>query len=258
MVIKKFAFFYFLLLSQLQAETLHVAVASNFSQTLQYLRADFEQSHQVNLKISSAASGVLYQQIQHGAPFDLFLSADKLRPQLLQQANLTVNPLPTTYAIGQLALYSAQSKSPISLDHLQQYQGRLALANPALAPYGQAAKETLMSLGLWQQYQHRLILGSNINQTLLQLDSGAVEYGFISYNQLLETKSGFGKLIDNNYYQPIEQQMVILKSSSVPQLAQQFLDYMLSDKSQQILREHGYLTPHSPILVPSQHQEESP
>ena len=108
----------------------------------------------------------MFIQIQHGAPFDVFIAADSLRPMRLEQQGLTLAISRHTYAHGQLALLSMDSTSSLTdlKDLLTHSSQRFAIANPDTAPYGKAAKQTLEHLGLWQQYQNKLVVGININQ----------------------------------------------------------------------------------------------
>ncbi|KGK00615.1 molybdate ABC transporter substrate-binding protein [Thalassotalea sp. ND16A] len=229
------------------AEKLRVAVAANFAKPVEKLLHEFAKTHPHSAQISQASTGVLYQQIRHGAPFDILLAADIRRPQLLEEQGLIYENYRKTYAIGQLALWSAISDDEISLQDLNDYTGRVALAGPHIAPYGLAAKQTLISLELWSKYDDNLIVGNNINQTYQQIVTGAVNYGFISYSQLLESKTGHGVLIDSDLHKPLEQQMVVLKHSENTELAIQFFEFLLTDKAQQLIVETGYQQAHKTL-----------
>ena len=129
------------------AATIRVAVAANFKPVLDVLAEQFEQKHNARVLVSSASSGILYNQITHGAPFDLFLSADDELPARLEQDGLIVPGSRQTYAYGRLVLWS-HLDNPLTLTTLDKYKGRLAIANPALAPYGLAAQQTLEKMNL--------------------------------------------------------------------------------------------------------------
>ncbi|WNC71525.1 molybdate ABC transporter substrate-binding protein [Thalassotalea psychrophila] len=236
------------------AEKLRIAVSANFALPVEVLVKEFKKTHPFTEQISVASTGVLYQQIRHGAPFDIFLAADLRRPQLLEEQGLIFDKYRKTYAIGQLALWSATSEQNISLDNLKNYDGRIAAAGPHIAPYGLAAKETLMSLNLWTKYHQKLIVGNNINQTYQQIHSGAVTYGFISYSQLLNSKIGHGVLVDDSLHHALEQQMVVLKHAENVNLATQFFEFLLSNTAQKIISQTGYLPA---ITIPEQDESES-
>jgi len=125
---------------------LRIAVASNFTPILKELLDEFKKQTNINTQIISGASGALFLQIKHGAPFDIFISADSVRPKLLEQQNLILLNSRKTYAIGQLALLSMNKKAQLS--DLASTQKYFAIASPNLAPYGKAAKQTLQHLDL--------------------------------------------------------------------------------------------------------------
>jgi molybdate transport system substrate-binding protein len=222
-------------------KSLTVAVAANFAPLLKELTAEFEQQAQTKVKISSASSGVLYQQILHGAPFDIFLSADNLRTALLVKQGQAIADSRKVYAIGQLALWHNGDHAP-SLNLLKQYQGRLAIANPKTAPYGLAAKQALNYLNLWQNYTSRLVIGTNINQSYQQVHSKAITLGLVSYSQLLlNNQQHKALLLPKESYQPLSQELVVLTQSKQQTLARQFSDYLLSPVVQAKIAKSGYL-----------------
>ena len=222
-----------------QDKPLRIAVAANFAPTLEYLLSDFPNKNRIKYQIISAATGTLYQQIKHGAPFDLFLAADNVRPKLLEQEQLIIANSRKTYAFGQLALWSATQQLS-SLNKLNNFSGYLAIANPNTAPYGKAAQQVLESLSLWSQLKKRVVTGININQTFQQVRSQAVPIGIVALSQLKINQLD-GIAIPSNYYQPIAQQLVVLKSSKQINNAKQISDYLLQKTTQVKLEELGYL-----------------
>jgi molybdate transport system substrate-binding protein len=226
---------------------LRIAVASNFAPTLKNLLVRFNKNeeHFPQPLIIAASSGTLFLQIKHGAAFDLFLSADAQRPQLLTDTYYALEHSQQTYAYGQLALWSANPTIDIFsnglFSTLKNNQQRLAIANPKSAPYGKAAQQALENLQLWQSYQHRLIQGINIGQTFQQTRSQAVNLGIVSNSQLVLNNLS-GVLIPLYLYQPIKQQLVILKRSEQSDQAQRFVEFLLSKQSQQFIADSGYAT----------------
>ncbi len=216
---------------------LRIAVASNFTPILKVLLEEFHQQTEIETQIISGATGALYLQIKHGAPFDLFISADSVRPELLEQQEFIVANSRKTYALGQLALLSMSKKAQLS--DLEKPPKRFAIANPKLAPYGKAAKQTLQHLGIWQQYQDRLITGININQTFAQVRSQAVKSGLVANSQLVINNLS-GIVIPSDYHQPIQQQLVIIKSSKNITQAKQLSQFLLSEKIQKSIVSFGY------------------
>lgn len=225
-------------LNSIQHKPLRIAVAANFAPILNRLLPSFTEQTQLEVQIISAASGTLYQQTVHGAPFDLFLSADSIRPALLEKEQLVVKNSRKTYAYGQLALWSAK-KNLTDLSALSQPISRLAIANPATAPYGKAAKQVLEHLSIWPKVSDRLVTGININQTFQQVRSQAVSIGIVALSQLRFNKLQ-GVPIPSHYHQPIAQQLVILKSSKQRENAQLFSQFLMLPKTQKQLIALGY------------------
>ncbi|HCH70759.1 MAG TPA: molybdate ABC transporter substrate-binding protein [Colwellia sp.] len=220
---------------------LRIAVAANFTPALKELLLEFHQKKNINSQIISGASGALFLQIKHGAPFDIFISADSVRPKLLEQQGFTLIGSRKTYAIGQLALLSMNSQAQLSdlALTLQKIPKHFAIANPDTAPYGKAAKQTLQHLGLWQLYQNSLITGININQTFTQVRSQAVNSGLVANSQLVINKLA-GAIIPSSYHQPIQQQLVIIKNRNNIDHAKRLSQFLLSTEIQQKIVNFGY------------------
>ena len=224
-----------------------IAVAANFKPTLEDLIKAYKvEVTQANIQISSASSGVLYAQILRGAPFDLFLSADSERPNLLQQQGLIEVDTLVTYALGQLVLL-APGFNQLDQDKLKRFSGKIALANPKLAPFGRASKQSLKSLGLWDDKRTNLIMANNVSQVAQMVKIGAVPMGLLSKSLLENSDLEHSWQLPDKYYQPIVQQMVILKKSGDTALHKQrainFYQYIISPKGQAIISHKGYRLP---------------
>ena len=218
---------------------LRLAVASNFLITAEKLAAAFEQQTGQRVTLSSGSTGKLYTQIRAGAPYDLFLAADAERPEKLEAEGYALAGSRATYALGQLALWSRKPNLDLSPDALlQQPPKRLALANAATAPYGRAAEQALSSLGL-EALPSTQVRGENIGQTYQLVYAGAAEIGFIAYSLYIARPNGSVWQIPTEAYEPIEQQMVILKRSKNPELARQWHQWMLTE-GQEIIAAEGY------------------
>ena len=252
---EKFKVFTFLLIfiglnsTQAFADEVRVAVASNFYPAMKEIALQYElkkskTSENHKIVLIPGSSGRHYAQIMNGAPFDLFFSADKVRPILLEKKGISENGSRFTYALGKLVLWS-------SLDGFVEKEERLyhkdlrfiAIANPKIAPYGVAAKEALISINLWEDMKSKLIRGENIAQTFQFVNSGNAKLGFISYSQLMNPSypvAGSFWEVPQTLYTPIEQQVVLLKKSS---LAKDFLSFIESDESLNIISKYGYDLP---------------
>lgn len=224
---------------QAMSAELRLAVASNFLATAEKLASAFEETTGHQVILSSGSTGKLYTQIRAGAPFDLFLAADSERPERLVNEGYALPESRATYALGQLALWSRKADLELNPQALlAQSPKRLALANAATAPYGRAAEQALTSLGL-DELPAKRVRGENISQTYQLIYSGAAEIGFIAYSLYIARPSGSVWQIPTEAYEPIKQQMVILKRSKNPDLAQQWHQWMLDD-GQAIIAAQGY------------------
>ena len=232
-----------------RADTLNVAVASNFLPAMQPLGAQFEALTGHTLRISGASTGKLYAQIINGAPFDVLLAADTERPKRLGSSGRALPASRFTYAIGQLVLWSRDPRVTGSncLDELgSDGEGRVAIANPATAPYGTAARETLLELGAWESLRSRIVVGENIAQALQFVASGNARFGFIAAAQLNvaslpETSCTWR--VPARYHGAIEQQAVLLVRAADKPAARAFLEFLRSSVARRIIAEQGYTPP---------------
>ena len=231
-----------------KADVVRVAVASNFKPTLAKIVVEFEAETEHSVLLSSASSGKLYAQIKQGAPFDLFLSADRNRPQMLIKEGFGKSGASVTYAIGRLVLWSNSSRlSIVTQGQLTDPDvKRVSIANPAFAPYGQAAVEVINSLGLSDVLSGKLVRGENINQTFQFVATRNADIGFVAYSQML-IYSQFTKedevgiwMIPERSYKPIRQDAVLLTDAIA---AADLLAFLKSSTARKIIRESGYKTP---------------
>lgn len=221
------------------ADTLNVAVATNFKSILEKLSVDFSAKTGHKVVISAASSGALFNQITNGAPFDLFLSADAKRPTELVKQNLALASSQHTYAVGQLLLVSNPNQGVHfkNIDDLKNYHGRLSIANPKTAPYGVAAQEVLTALNSKPQ----LVQGSSIQQTWQFVVSGNSPAGLVAKSQWVTVP--FGRIMDipTDLYSPIKQDVVILKRTEHMKAAQALVDYLMSDSVQKKIHDNSCL-----------------
>ena len=240
----------FFITTQSVANEIRIAVASNFYPTMKEVVKQFEieafdSSKASKIVLIPGSSGKHYAQIINGAPFDLFFSADKIRPVLLEQQRISKNESRFTYALGKLALWSpikglVDSEGQILYDKDFRF---LAIANPKIAPYGIATKETLVSMKLWLDMNEKLVRGENIAQAFQFISSGNAELGFVSFSQLMNpnfsVRGSFWE-VPQSLYNPIEQQAVLLTDSS---LGRDFMSFVQTDKALNIISKFGYDLP---------------
>jgi molybdate transport system substrate-binding protein len=224
-----------------QADQIRIAVASNFAGTLEELGHLFHDATGHELVLSPGASGTIYTQIANGAPFDVFFSADEERPRRLLKEGLASDA--NVYALGKLVLWSSDAKlvdADGAVLKSNNYR-HLAFANPAQAPYGVAAQETLTALGLWQNVQGKLVQGENIAQTLQFIASGNAELGFIAASQYVAFDGrGSAWQVPAELYTPIRQSYALLKDTPA---SRALVDFLTTPAAQALLERSGYALP---------------
>lgn len=235
---------------RLQGQPLAIAAAANLKAAMDVLKPAFEAKYPgASLQISLGASGSFTAQIQQGAPFDVFLAADAEFPAKLAAAGF-VSGDSFPYATGRLMLWIRRD---VGLDPprdglkvlLNPAVKRIALGNPALAPFGRSAEAALKAAGLHEAVQVKLVFGENITQAAQYLQTGAAEAGFISSPQVLATSLAHGHAwsVPQHLY-PVQKQCgVLLKRSTQPVLAAAFKAYLLGPEAQAILAKLGYGAP---------------
>lgn len=224
-----------------------VAVASNFSETARKLARDFsEYYNNGDFRLSYGSTGKLYAQIINGAPFDVFLSADAKRPRLLEESGHAVPGTRSTYATGSLVIWSRdkrlQGRNCREVLQRGDYN-RLAIANPATAPYGEAAREFLLAEGLWQGTSDRVVYGENIVQALNFAATGnatlaLVAASLMSYPGLPSTVCM--SRVPQSSHTALDQQLVLLQRAAGNEAANSFVEYLRSDRAAAIIERDGY------------------
>lgn len=223
-----------------------VAVASNFSPTLAELARGFEAASGHRVKAAAGPTGRLHAQIMSGAPFEVLLAADEHTPLRLLQSGHAVAASRFTYAQGQLALWSAQpglvdTHGAVLANPAIRH---LAIANPRLAPYGQAALEVLRARGLEQAWAGRMVMAESVGQAHAYVASGNAELGFVAAAQVLQggrLMRGSVWLVPVALHAPINQQAVLLKAGEKSAAAQAFMHYLASAPARAVIQAHGYL-----------------
>lgn len=230
----------------LQAATVLVAVASNFTKPMNDIAAAFNKAtgHEANLAFGS--SGKFVAQIENDAPFEVFLSADEKNPKKLEESGKGVANSRFTYAIGKLVLWSAK---PDLVDGEGQVLVKggfkhLALADPKLAPYGLAAEEAMKNLGVLEKLKPLFVLGENISQTQQFISSGNADLGFIALSQVIgkDGKIGEGSswIVPDTLHNPIRQDAILLKKGEPNPAASALLEFMKSPEALGIIQAYGY------------------
>ncbi|WP_337186863.1 molybdate ABC transporter substrate-binding protein [Phenylobacterium sp.] len=222
-----------------------VAVAANFTEPAREIATRFKARTGHDAVLSFGSSGQFYAQIANGAPFEVFLSADRERPEKAEAEGLAQPGSRFTYAVGRLVLYSKTSGLVDGRGAVLR-TGRfrkLAMADPKTAPYGLAAVETLDRLGLRAQLAPKLVQGTSIAQTYQFVDTGAAELGFVALSQVTTAKGGSRWVVPAALHTPIDQQAVLLKRGAGNSAAQAFMTFLKSAEAKAIIRRYGYEVP---------------
>ena len=227
------------------ADEVQVAVAANFTAPMQKIAAEFEKDTGHKAQLSFGSTGKFYAQIRNGAPFEILLAADDTTPEKLEKEGAGVAGSRVTYAIGRLALWSAKTDYvDIAGDVLKNGTfTHLSIANPKLAPYGQAAVEALTALRILDAVQPKFVMGENISQTHQFVATGNAELGFVALSQVMKDgKIGQGSawVVPQNLHQPIRQDAVLLANGQGKPAAAALMTYLANEKSQAIIKSFGY------------------
>ena len=233
------------LASGVNAEQATVAVATNFAWPMGDLETVFEEDGIHELTVVHGSTGQLFAQIVNGAPYDVFLAADRERPRRLAEAGLGNTPF--AYALGQLALWTREPQFAEGLtinDLARSDFRRLAIANPRLAPYGVAARETLQTLGLWEPLQAKIVLGENVAQAFAMAETRNAEFGLVALS-ISRSYSGAAAYVTvpTEYHRPIRQDAILLNSGRDNPAALAFIDFLHGIDAWRIITRAGFELP---------------
>lgn len=232
------------------AQTLRVAAASDLQFAMKDLARRYEQQSGKKVEVSYGSSGNFRTQIENGAPFDVFFSADAQYPEQLVKAGVADPQTLFTYAQGHLVIWAPPGANlhlaEKGFDALKDPRVvKIAIANPEHAPYGRAAVAALQKVGLYEQLKSKLVLGENISQTAQFVQSGSAQAGIIamSLTYAESMKGGDRWEIPSDDYPAILQKAVVVSASQNKSAANAFLAYVKSDEGRQILSKYGLTLP---------------
>jgi molybdate transport system substrate-binding protein len=230
------------------SESLKIAVAANFLKTMETLSKTFEQQTGHTIKVSGGPTGKLYAQIENGAPFDIFFSADQKSTKKLEDDGKIKPGSRFIYAQGRLSLWMPNVPAGVEVAEVLKKGDfkHIALANPKAAPYGVAAEQTLEKLGLLEALRPKFVMGENIGQTYQFVATGNAQLGFVAHSYTVDPKhvnQGSYWLVPLSYHSPLDQDVVILKKAENSKTAQTFIDYVKSAEGKKIIEASGYTVP---------------
>ncbi|MDF2432092.1 MAG: molybdate transport system substrate-binding protein [Mucilaginibacter sp.] len=242
--IKIILFFSLLLSANAFGQNLKVAVAANLQSLIKVLGADFQKKTGIVIEPIVGPSGNLVAQVRNGAPFDLFLSADMSFPETLFKEGFSTKK-PVVYAQGSLIICSNQNVGFENWERLLLTDRikKIALANPAIAPYGKAATEVLKQKGILGNVKSKIVTGESISQVNTYITTGVADVGFTTQSLVKDPANKtklYWLIIDPKTYSPIDQGMVLLKHAAANADAEKFYQYILSPAAKAIFKDYGY------------------
>jgi molybdate transport system substrate-binding protein len=232
-------------------QELTIAAASDLNFAFKELVGEFEKKTGTKVKLSLGSSGNFFSQIQNGAPFDAYFSADIRYPQKLEESGHAVSGTLYRYAVGRIVVWAPKS-SRIMVEQggiealLDPSIHKIAIANPKHAPYGRAAVSTMEHFKIYDRVKDKLVLGENISQTAQYIESGASDIGIIALAlALAPSMKSAGKYweIPADAHPPIEQGAAILKNGKNPEAARSFFEFLKSEEGRVIMTRYGFVLP---------------
>lgn len=224
-----------------RAGEVKVAVAANFTDPLKAIAAAFEKSSGHRIVPSFGATGQFYAQITQAAPFEILISADQTTPAKAIREGHAVAGSAFTYAVGRLVLYSKTRNLVEGEATLKEAKfAKLAIANPATAPYGAAAIEAMKALGVYEALAPKVVQGNNIAQAFQFVDTGNAEVGFVALSQVIFVDGGSRWIVPSKLYTPIAQDAVLLKTGASNDAARAFLAFLKGPEARAVIEKYGY------------------
>lgn len=226
--------------------TVRVAAAADLSRALPELGAEFERRSGHAISVSFGSTGWLAKQLREGAPFDVFAAANASFADDLVAAGACDGTTKQRYARGRIAVWTRRGAAhvPRSLADLDKPEfKRIAIANPAHAPYGQAARAALQAAGIWSAVEPRLVYGENVAQTLQLAASGNAEAAFVALALVVEDRDNPWMLVDESWHPPIDQTLVVCWGGANRAGGQAFADFVGTQAGRALMRRHGFLLP---------------
>ncbi len=224
---------------------LTIAAASDLAFALKEIAQEFERTTGRRVVISFGSTGNLTRQIENGAPFDLFFAANESYINQLREGNFIVPSTQQLYGQGRIVL-AVNKREGVKIEKLDGLLDpavkRVTIANPNHAPYGTAAKEALISAGVWEGVKQKLVYGENIRQTLQFIQTGDAPVGIVALS-VANTDSIAYTAIDGSLHNPINQTVAVIRRSQLQEEALSFIELVKSPGGQQIMRRYGFLLP---------------
>jgi len=238
----RYIFFLLLLFTLSYGQTLRVAASANIQYPIKEIINEFKKVYDINVVTVISSSGKLTAQIERGAPYDIFLSANMKYPQYLYKKGIAVGK-PMIYAEGVLVLWSMKN-IPLKKEGInileEKYIKKISVPNPKNAPYGYEAVKVMKNAGIYDQVKNKLVYGESVMQSTQYIYKKLVDVGFTSKSVVLSPKlknKGIWIEIDKKMYDPIKQGVVMIRKNVY---SERFLRFLFSEKAKKILKKYGY------------------
>lgn len=225
--------------------TITVSAAADLNYVFKEIGALWEKETGNKVTFNFGSTGQLAQQIERGAPVDLFAAANKSYIEDLDKLGLIVSNTKSLYGRGRITIWTRKDSklNPKEIKDLTKPEyKRVAIANPDHAPYGIAAREAMQSAGIWDAIKPKLVLGENIRQTKQYVETGNVDVGIIALS-LSVNKPGKWQLIPENLHKPIDQMLAVVKKSRHQKQAQKFAQFINGSKGRPLMKKYGFVLP---------------
>jgi molybdate transport system substrate-binding protein len=227
-----------------QPSALKVAAAADLTLAFQEIGKRFEAKTGTPVVFSFGSTGQLAEQIENGAPFDVFAAANVQAIEKLTKEKLVVPQTVHVYALGRIVIATKTKGAVQTLnDLLKDDIKKIAIANPDHAPYGVAAKQALQKAGIWEQVKPKIVYGKNIADTLAYVESGNAEAGIVALSLVKTSRSFHFQLINEAMHEPIQQAVAVMKATKHREEAKQFVAFLNSSEGRKIMKKYGFSIP---------------
>ncbi len=228
-----------------QPITLTISAAADLTLAFKEIGRLFEEETGTKIIFNFGSTGQLAQQIEQGAPVDLFAAANISFIDELAQKGLIIPETKMLYARGRITLWTREN-NPLRIERIEDLTRpdvkRIAIANPIHAPYGIAAREALQSVGIWEMIHPKLILGENVRQALLYAETGNVDVAITALSLSIQSK-GHWVLLPQDLHKPIDQALAVIKGTSYEAVARQFATFINGPQGRPVMRKYGFILP---------------
>jgi molybdate transport system substrate-binding protein len=222
-----------------------VSAAADLTPAFEELGPLFEQETGIKVTFNFGSTGQLTQQIEQGAPVDVFAAANVSFVEALEQKNLIIPETKALYAQGRITLWT-RSDNPMRLERLEDLARpevqHLAIANPEHAPYGVAARDALQSVGVWERVTSKLVFGENVRQTLQYAEAGNVDAAIVALSLSIQSK-GRWVLISEKLHKPLNQALAVIRTTQYEVEARRFANFINSPQGRTLMRKYGFILP---------------